>query len=88
MPDGSRVCVTSEWQLRSNPSISSPKLSPKISAPVPSPMHAPEQALLPPSLEEAALKLEAGQRNALEEELEEWEQILFKISFYLKFAFI
>ena len=73
MPDGSRVCVTSEWQLRSNPSISSPKLSPKISAPVPSPTHAPEQALLPPSLEEAALKLEAGQRNALEEELEEWE---------------
>ena len=37
-------------------------------------MHAPQQALLPPSLEEAALKLEAGHRNALrlEEELDKW----------------
>ena len=45
-----------------------------MSAPMPSPMHAPQQALLPPSLEEAALKLEAGHRNALrlEEELDEW----------------
>ena len=89
-PDGRRVCVASEWQLRSNPSSAvrpcplpsppsphakaSSTSSPKMSAPMPSPMHAPQQALLPPSLEEAALKLEAGLRNALrlEEELDEW----------------
>ena len=91
MPDGRRVCVASEWKLRSNPSsaavsmtgspkpssMASPKpsstSSPKMySPPMPSPMQAPNRAPLPPSLEEATLKLEAGQRNALEEELEEW----------------
>ena len=91
MPDGRRVCVASEWKLRSNPSsaaasmtgspkpssMASPKpsstSSPKMySPPMPSPMQAPNRAPLPPSLEEATSKLEAGQRNALEEELEEW----------------
>ena len=85
MPDGRRVCVASEWKLRSNPSsaavsmtgspkpssMASPKpsstSSPKMySPPMPSPMQAPNRAPLPPSMEEAALKLEAGQRNALE----------------------